>query len=52
MHSSGKLSLLPSVEQEMRSSLGLLTVGYTGLRHSVADWGDGVSISCTAGIVR
>ena len=35
---SGQLSLLPSAGREMSS-----------IRPSVADWGDGVSASCTVG---
>jgi len=38
---SGQLSLLLSVGQEMSSSLRA-----TGWRHSVADWGGGISASC------
>ena len=43
----GQLSLLPLAGWEMSSSYGY------GWRPSVADWGDGVSASCTVGpIVR
>jgi len=38
---SGQLSLLPFVGREMSSSLRA-----TGLRSSLADWGDGMSACC------
>jgi len=41
---SGQLSLLPSPGREMSSSLRA-----TGWRPSVADWGSGMSVCCTAG---
>jgi len=48
---SGQLNLLHSLEREMSSSSHILWA--TGWRRSVADWGDGVSASCTVGpIIR
>jgi len=45
----GKLSLLPSAGQEMSSNSAILGYGVYQCRPRVADWGDGVSASCTAG---
>ena len=44
---TGQLSLLPFSGREMSSSLRA-----TGRRPGVADWGDGISVYCTAACFR